>query len=188
MPAKTKLHPAIFYSLLFLWAVPFSSASALTDDEKNNVAVYQKASPSVVNVISSVITRDFFLNPIPREGSAPGLNPTEAGEMRWLETVMALVDEAIRAVGVSAGDPFTIGVGWAGAGSRERQERLAAALRGRFDCPALWVGHDARPALVCDDVQELTLADCAFQFAGPEAQAVRMKDVREAPRGRFRKI
>jgi S1-C subfamily serine protease len=45
---------------------------ALTEDEKNNIAIYQKASPSVVNVISSVVTRDFFLNPIPREGSGSG--------------------------------------------------------------------------------------------------------------------
>jgi putative serine protease PepD len=44
----------------------------LTDDEKNNVNIYQKASPSVVNVISTVITRDFFLNAIPREGSGSG--------------------------------------------------------------------------------------------------------------------
>jgi len=47
-------------------------AQALTDDEKNNVTIYQKASPSVVNVISTVITRDFFLNAIPREGSGSG--------------------------------------------------------------------------------------------------------------------
>ena len=47
-------------------------AFALTDDEKNNVSIYQKASPSVVNVISTVITRDFFLNPTPREGSGSG--------------------------------------------------------------------------------------------------------------------
>jgi putative serine protease PepD len=46
--------------------------NALTDDEKNNVNIYQKASPSVVNVISTVITRDFFLNAIPREGSGSG--------------------------------------------------------------------------------------------------------------------
>jgi putative serine protease PepD len=44
----------------------------LTDDEKNNVNIYQKVSPSVVNVISTVITRDFFFNPIPREGSGSG--------------------------------------------------------------------------------------------------------------------
>lgn len=51
---------------------PFSLAQALTDEEKNNVVVYQKASPSVVNIISTVITRDFFFNPVPREGSGSG--------------------------------------------------------------------------------------------------------------------
>ena len=57
----------------FLWLLgEFHPAFALTDDEKNNVSIYQKASPSVVNVISTVITRDFFLNPIPREGSGSG--------------------------------------------------------------------------------------------------------------------
>ena len=50
----------------------WDQAPAVTDDEKINVSVYQKASPSVVNVISTVITRDFFLNPIPREGSGSG--------------------------------------------------------------------------------------------------------------------
>jgi S1-C subfamily serine protease len=47
-------------------------AAALAEDEKNNISIYQKASPSVVNVISTVITRDFFLNAIPREGSGSG--------------------------------------------------------------------------------------------------------------------
>jgi putative serine protease PepD len=58
-------------SFLFgLWGK--GPAWALTDDEKNNVNIYQKVSPSVVNVISTVITRDFFFNPIPREGSGSG--------------------------------------------------------------------------------------------------------------------
>lgn len=57
----------------FLWGyLGWDKAAALTDDEKNNIAIYQKASPSVVNVISIVITRDFFFNPIPREGSGSG--------------------------------------------------------------------------------------------------------------------
>ncbi len=64
----------LFSSLLFflpaLCGVP--RAQGLTEDEKNNISIYQKASPSVVNVISTVITRDFFLNPIPREGSGSG--------------------------------------------------------------------------------------------------------------------
>ncbi|MDI6756261.1 MAG: trypsin-like peptidase domain-containing protein [Thermodesulfobacteriota bacterium] len=65
----------IFLILLFILIsgiLGFNQAAALTDDEKNNVAIYQKASPSVVNVISTVITRDFFLNPTPREGSGSG--------------------------------------------------------------------------------------------------------------------
>jgi len=72
MAAIYKLRSTIFAFIFLIWAIPSSSPLALTDDEKNNVAVYQKASPSVVNIISSVITRDFFLNPVPREGSGSG--------------------------------------------------------------------------------------------------------------------
>jgi putative serine protease PepD len=61
---------AIFFFLLGILGL--EEGGALTDDEKTNIAIYQKASPSVVNVISTVITRDFFLNPIPREGSGSG--------------------------------------------------------------------------------------------------------------------
>lgn len=62
---------SIVFALLGLAAWQ-GKASALTEDEKNNVSIYQKASASVVNVTSTVITRDFFLNPIPREGSGSG--------------------------------------------------------------------------------------------------------------------
>jgi len=62
----------ILLSLVFWGIFGMNPATALTDDEKNNVAIYQKVSPSVVNVISTVITRDFFLNPTPREGSGSG--------------------------------------------------------------------------------------------------------------------
>jgi len=66
-----KIH--VFLTILVLFGFfGLKSAPALTDDEKNNVNIYQKASPSVVNVISTVITRDFFLNAIPREGSGSG--------------------------------------------------------------------------------------------------------------------
>jgi len=59
-------------ALLLTGGCVLPSAEALTDDEKNNINIYQKASPSVVNVISTVITRDFFLNAVPREGSGSG--------------------------------------------------------------------------------------------------------------------
>lgn len=61
-----------FLILLSFMLILWERGYALTDDEKNNINIYQKASPSVVNVISTVITRDFFLNPIPREGSGSG--------------------------------------------------------------------------------------------------------------------
>ncbi len=60
------------FALFLLLGMGLEKSWALTDDEKNNIAIYQKASPSVVNVISSVMTRDFFLNPTPREGSGSG--------------------------------------------------------------------------------------------------------------------
>jgi S1-C subfamily serine protease len=66
-----KIHVFLTILVLFGFWVR-GEAQALTDDEKNNVNIYQKASPSVVNVISTVITRDFFLNAIPREGSGSG--------------------------------------------------------------------------------------------------------------------
>jgi len=65
----------LFFLTLFSFLVGLlgqGEGHALTDDEKNNVNIYQKARPSVVNVISTVITRDFFLNAIPREGSGSG--------------------------------------------------------------------------------------------------------------------
>lgn len=65
--------PAVFILLgILILACGPRPAPALTEDEKNNVAIYQKASPAVVNIISTVITRDFFLNPVPREGSGSG--------------------------------------------------------------------------------------------------------------------
>ncbi len=68
----TKKITFFLMALLLTGACVLTLAEALTDDEKNNVSIYQKASPSVVNVISTVITRDFFLNAVPREGSGSG--------------------------------------------------------------------------------------------------------------------
>jgi S1-C subfamily serine protease len=61
--------PLFFFLAAVLGPQP---GHALTEDEKNNVTIYQKISPSVVNIISTVLTRDFFLNPVPREGSGSG--------------------------------------------------------------------------------------------------------------------
>jgi S1-C subfamily serine protease len=45
---------------------------AQTEDERNNTEVYSKAAPGVVNVVSVVLSRDFFFNAVPREGAGSG--------------------------------------------------------------------------------------------------------------------
>lgn len=60
--------------IFFLFILMGSSLEALgiTTDEKNNISIYKKASPGVVNISSVVLRRDFFFNVIPREGAGSG--------------------------------------------------------------------------------------------------------------------
>ncbi len=45
----------------------------LSGDELNNVEIYRKYSPGVVNITSTILTYDFFLRPIPESGSGSGV-------------------------------------------------------------------------------------------------------------------
>jgi len=56
-------------SLGLLWACP---SSALTEDELNNIELYQKLAPSVVNITSTVLEQDFFFTVVPRQGAGSG--------------------------------------------------------------------------------------------------------------------
>lgn len=49
-----------------------SVASALTEEEKNNIELYQRLAPSVVNITSTVLEHDFFFNVVPRQGTGSG--------------------------------------------------------------------------------------------------------------------
>jgi S1-C subfamily serine protease len=53
---------------LFSWGKAFS----ITEDEKNNIAVYEKVADGVVNVTSTAIQMDFFFNAFPTQGSGSG--------------------------------------------------------------------------------------------------------------------
>lgn len=64
-----KLLNLALLAALLSWA---SCASALTDEEKNNIDLYQRLAPGVVNITSTVIEHDFFLNVIPRKGTGSG--------------------------------------------------------------------------------------------------------------------
>ncbi|MGV8074608.1 MAG: S1C family serine protease [Syntrophobacteraceae bacterium] len=59
--------------ILVLWsASERCMAAGLTEDEKNNIDLYQRLAPGVVNITSTVLERDFFFNIIPREGAGSG--------------------------------------------------------------------------------------------------------------------
>jgi S1-C subfamily serine protease len=48
------------------------AAVVFTPDEEINIRVYRTASPAVVNIITTAVAYDFFLNPIPKEGTGSG--------------------------------------------------------------------------------------------------------------------
>ncbi len=61
----------------FIVVVSFFSLSgptkAKTADEANNVEIYRRAGPGVVNISSVVVRHDFFYRPIPQEGIGSGV-------------------------------------------------------------------------------------------------------------------
>jgi S1-C subfamily serine protease len=48
-------------------AAAIAAAAAADDDEQNNIDIYKKYSPGVVNIASTTLARDFFLRPFPVE-------------------------------------------------------------------------------------------------------------------------
>lgn len=59
----------IFLILIILAA---SQAFSVTEDEKNNIAVYEKVADGVVNITSIAVQMDFFFNIFPAQGSGSG--------------------------------------------------------------------------------------------------------------------
>lgn len=49
-----------------------NAAPAFDDEEQQNIAVYKKALPSVVNITSTQVAYDFFYRPVPQEGQGSG--------------------------------------------------------------------------------------------------------------------
>jgi len=77
MAGGTRLVPrSILISILILIAtlsnIDRSFSVAMTEDEKNNIAVYEKAAEGVVNVTSTAMQLDFFFNAYPTQGSGSG--------------------------------------------------------------------------------------------------------------------
>jgi len=62
----------LFTFVIFFVLVGYDNSIAKTEDEENNISVYRQVGPGVVNITSVVVERDFFFNPIPREGAGSG--------------------------------------------------------------------------------------------------------------------
>jgi S1-C subfamily serine protease len=62
---------SIIILILFIsfWS---THAFSITEDEKNNIAVYEKAADGVVNITSTAVQMDFFFNAYPTQGSGSG--------------------------------------------------------------------------------------------------------------------
>jgi len=69
-----KMSKKLFIGTLILILSLFSveQAFSVTEDEKNNISVYEKVADGVVNVTSIAVQMDFFFNAVPTQGSGSG--------------------------------------------------------------------------------------------------------------------
>src|SRR3981189_1610852 len=55
------------------------AAPAYDSEEQQNIAVYKKALPSVVNILSTAVSFDFFYGPVPHPGQGSGFILAQQG-------------------------------------------------------------------------------------------------------------
>lgn len=66
--------------VIALLAAPYKSFS-LTPDEEINIRIYREAAPSVVNIVTTAVSYDFFYNPVPSTGSGSGVIADSRGHI-----------------------------------------------------------------------------------------------------------
>lgn len=74
-----KLFSAVILAIVIL-AAPNQSFS-LTTDEEINIRIYREAAPSVVNIVTTAVSYDFFYNPVPSTGSGSGVIADRRGHI-----------------------------------------------------------------------------------------------------------
>jgi S1-C subfamily serine protease len=66
-----------------------SAAPSYDAEEQNNISVYKKALPSVVNITSHAVAFDFFYGPVPQEGQGSGFILDKEGHILTNNHVIA---------------------------------------------------------------------------------------------------
>lgn len=70
----THLFTALLLALLcFQSTIGWTQAPVINQRERNNIQIYKNSSPAVVNITTTVVNYDFFLNPVPKQGSGSGI-------------------------------------------------------------------------------------------------------------------
>ncbi len=69
---RCRLVAALFSTLLLVLFLP-APGRALTPDEEVNIRIYNDVSPSVVNIVNTMVSYDFYYNPVPQKGSGSGI-------------------------------------------------------------------------------------------------------------------
>ncbi len=62
----------VIFWMLVLFVLPPGRSFAYTSDEENNIELYKRLAPGVVNITSTILERDFFFNVIPKKGVGSG--------------------------------------------------------------------------------------------------------------------
>jgi putative serine protease PepD len=76
----------ILVLLIGFWS---TNTYSVTEDERNNIAVYEKVADGVVNVTSTAVQMDFFFNAFPTQGSGSGSIIDSAGRILTNHHVVA---------------------------------------------------------------------------------------------------
>ena len=62
----------LIFIFSFLIIFPLKEVKAYSPDEQNSISIYKMRSAGVVNITSTAISYDFFMNPVPKGGTGSG--------------------------------------------------------------------------------------------------------------------
>ena len=124
------------------------AAPSLDPEEEQNIAVYKKALPSVVNITSTQVAYDFFYQPVPEQGQGSGFIIDKQGHILTNNHVV----EGAQSVEVTLAD-------------RKTYKATVLGTDKAHDIALLQINH-------APDLQPATLADSTHLMVGQRVYAI----------------